>query len=53
MTLLEKYLGLTQILNWITCINNGLWSWLTNKLSMVDSDDRSASPNSNQDIWKV
>ena len=23
---LTKYLGLTQILHWITCTNNGVWS---------------------------
>ena len=33
------------ILHWITCINNGVRSWLkSNELSMLNSDDRSVSP---------
>ena len=26
LTRFIKYPGLTQILNWITCVNNGVWS---------------------------
>ena len=48
-----KYLGLTLILHWITCINNGVWSWSKSKeLSVLDCDDGNTSPDSPQDIWK-
>ena len=33
-----KYPGLTRILRWIMYINNGIWCWPTNKLSILDGD---------------
>ena len=34
-------MGLTQILHWITCFNNGIQN---NELTMLEGDDGSVSP---------
>ena len=39
LTRFIKYLGLTQILNWITCILLAFGSDQSNELSMLDGDD--------------
>ena len=52
LTQFMKYqAGLTQILHWITCINNAVLS-LNLEVSVPDNNDGSVSSDSPQNIWK-
>ena len=52
LTQFIKYPGLTQILNWITGIINGICPEQSNELRVLDGDDGSVSPDSPQDILR-
>ena len=43
LTRFIKYPGLTRILHWITCVNNGSVPDQSNELNMLDGDDGSVS----------